>query len=89
MQAEREYEATLETPLACYPPEPLEAALDALRAHGVEPGASRALTLAAVDAALADRAAERETIGAAEKARVAGASESIVRASELRCGRRR
>ena len=56
-----EYEATLETPLACYPPEPLEAALDALRAHGVEPGASRALTLAAVDAALADRAAERET----------------------------
>ena len=56
-----EYEATLETPLACYAPEPLEAALDALRAHGVEPGASRALTLAAVDAALADRAAERET----------------------------
>ena len=53
-----EYEATLETPLACYDDALLTAAHDALRELGVEPGATRAQTIAAVGALLEEAGLE-------------------------------
>ena len=52
------YTATLETPLACYDDALLTAAHDALRELGVEPGATRAQTIAAVGALLEEAGLE-------------------------------